>query len=1303
MGVGDVASGIHPLDVLRASRWSRALFGTYALSLGFFEAAPLHALRRAGASDIRILADVSGVVGALGEAGAREVGRSYAVDPVLVDGGCFHAKLMLLDGEAGPRMAIGSGNLTFGGWGRNLELVEVLAPETAPAAFRDMANFLSELRQTDRVTSVAQPTLSSWAATMRGAAGEAGPRVLHNLRTPLAEQIADTAQELGGARRLTIASPYFGRTRAVARLATLLGVEQVCVHVPARLPMGGEHFDFRNEPGSCAVFVEELEEPSPRAMHAKMIEVVCADATLSISGSVNASGPALSSARNVELAIVRTMERQLRIRPAEMPPAPATDREESADGLADLVLTATLVGRRLEGLILSRDCAGAWSARLDATGEFRELGDVEVGPNARFAVDVQSADEIGFGSRRAVLLLQRAGRRVSGFVTFPDLIELSRRYGARAGSILRVVNGSDDDEDLAGALEYFASHADDALTPWRSGAERAPGAADAEDERVVQLDRLASRSRTEPERTWPDPGGAGAMERLLAALRRTLATGRAGQGRTAADEEDDARSGERPSGRQERTDGIFAQLCDALEPRVPEDPVAELHRLADLGVFVLSRRPDAERLAEFASWWCRMASRHLRCPADRPDLRLTATILILVDALPRRATKAARHRLASIVGGDLGLTLLSLVTSELPQRLERLLDEATAGRAVLLEFARSVGANIDPRGTADPRRRDPLRRVPAAAPVARSDARDAARPQQDRVWQRRQDPVCTAVGEELSAVRDRPTELRCRTVQESRAGDTCELLRARHCRRPGARLMRIPNLAALDEAIASRDAAHPVPPLPLVTGGVDPLGLRQLDFNLMDRCIPGLNNAAWRIRPYSVLAWAWWKAVQLAERQGRRDSPVAELRRFVDRIEVIFQAGHLAAGEFGSLPGSDGIQFQVLRNGGYDFSSDAWPTLSRARQTQGSLMSAVSYGPSAKEGLGLGYLRSDGGAFAPVQEVLPAVQAIEEALAQVSGHPAFASFECGWVAADEMASWHPLWKLGSPTAAEADVGRAALLGRDGMSPRAATLSMLQRVLVGQGEPMDVGSLRALAASAASPLATEPTSRLWRALQARQLLRVSLEGLLNWVLAQATPGPADLETMAGSLLEAIGAGRGTSLVEWLNLPSTSREGDDAVSSPVAMIQAIEATTQIEDAAACAVGLRAAIAICRSMPDDSDLFGGQAERLPLDRLSRRFEAAGALSMRDACELIVSELLIGQHVSWAVARSGDDTQRLRIVLEEGGWVALQGAGQANPTPDRLFTLLELAADCGLVAREGSAGSGIYRAAAGDTARHP
>ncbi len=59
------------------------------------------------------------------------------------------------------------------------------------------------------------------------------------------------------------------------------------------------------------------------------------------------------------------------------------------------------------------------------------------------------------------------------------------------------------------------------------------------------------------------------------------------------------------------------------------------------------------------------------------------------------------------------------------------------------------------------------------------------------------------------------------------------------------------------------------------------------------------------------------------------------------------------------------------------------------------------------------------------------------------------------------------------------------------------------------------------------------------------------------------------------------------------------------------------------------------------------------------------------------------VGQNVYFAGGRSGYETQRLRIVLDEGGWIALRGARRSNPTPDGLYTLLELASDCGLVSQ--------------------
>lgn len=491
------------------------------------------------------------------------------------------------------------------------------------------------------------------------------------------------------------------------------------------------------------------------------------------------------------------------------------------------------------------------------------------------------------------------------------------------------------------------------------------------------------------------------------------------------------------------------------------------------------------------------------------------------------------------------------------------------------------------------------------------------------------------------------------------------------------------SISELDEAIAAMDAAQTVPPLPMQIGGVDPLGLRQLNFGMMDRCIPGLNNAAWRLRPYVVMAWAWWRATQLAERDGLPSLPVMVGRRFADRIEVIFQTGHFVVGEFGSLPGSEGLKQRVVEPGGLDFSTPARHAWHMRRREQGSLMSPVSYGPSVKEGLGMGFLRSWGGLFSPVEEVMPAVLALDACLAPVRDHEAFSSLECGWVSLDEMVAWQPLWRMNDITEIETEAGRQALLGSGGSAPRTDTLALLRSMLGSSSDPMDSHDLRVLGARSNMPWSETTTARLWRAMQARQLQRISLEGLLNWVLAKASGLPVSLDELVTDLINELEVAEGLTLGDWLGAACPCEDGLDGAVSPVSLIDDIDDARQFESAALCASGLRAAVQICREMDDDKDLFGGQPDRLPLRRISERFRSAASLDMRDACELIVSEMLIGQHVYWAIGRSGDDTQRLRIVLDEGGWVALHGAGHANPTPDRLYTLLELAADCGFVDR--------------------
>jgi hypothetical protein len=115
-----------PLDLLSAHPWQRVTFTTYALSLSFFEAVVLDALIRGGGREALILADVEGVRASLSEQGAQYVGKVYEVEPVSVSAGVFHPKISVMSAKDECHLLVGSGNLTFGGWGGNYEVLEPL-------------------------------------------------------------------------------------------------------------------------------------------------------------------------------------------------------------------------------------------------------------------------------------------------------------------------------------------------------------------------------------------------------------------------------------------------------------------------------------------------------------------------------------------------------------------------------------------------------------------------------------------------------------------------------------------------------------------------------------------------------------------------------------------------------------------------------------------------------------------------------------------------------------------------------------------------------------------------------------------------------------------------------------------------------------------------------------------------------------------------------------------------------------------------------------------------------------------------
>ena len=135
----------------------------------------------------------------------------------------------------------------------------------------------------------------------------------------------------------------------------------------------------------------------------------------------------------------------------------------------------------------------------------------------------------------------------------------------------------------------------------------------------------------------------------------------------------------------------------------------------------------------------------------------------------------------------------------------------------------------------------------------------------------------------------------------------------------------VPELSLADltnTAAAAVEPAFIVATTPKL-GGVDPLGLRQISFDLMDQVIPGLNNVARHIRPFVVVTWAWRRAQQLAKARGADEVLVDELRDFVDRIEVIYAWSQFLRNPDADLPGRQ-VLAPLLRSDRWFFGGNAW-------------------------------------------------------------------------------------------------------------------------------------------------------------------------------------------------------------------------------------------------------------------------------------------------------------------------------------------------------------------------------------------
>lgn len=536
-------------------------------------------------------------------------------------------------------------------------------------------------------------------------------------------------------------------------------------------------------------------------------------------------------------------------------------------------------------------------------------------------------------------------------------------------------------------------------------------------------------------------------------------------------------------------------------------------------------------------------------------------------------------------------------------------------------------------------------------------------------------------------------------------------------------------LQVIDERFSSNPGFRHVAPLTIVESGVDPVGMRQVNLDLMDAAMPGINNVVDHVRPYAFMAWAWWRARRTLERNGTVDP--ARMRDLVKRYEALYQWSHLLAGRL--TKGADALRRHLpaqVSATTFRFEGQPWERLSKDML---SFMAPTEYGPSIKALRWLMPLsgENEGGLFRVSKDAESAVEAIDEIIAaHVPPHllaPEPPTVSCSDVlpfaeclSADQAEPMELLAfrELFHDAAVRPDAHRD-------IQRRAASIDLLRAHLVAAGKPLAPPSIRRLLAAGGQPPLQEGdpveialVATLLCILQARQLQRLATESTMLWIecnLGRDTSGArttdelaalADRDARAGDglaadatdlgsymdAIEALGADTGwpaaaaaaeTDVIGLMDRLRDAQDNDIAAIPPLCL----RAFAVVR---AVARGLRA-----RGLPKVAASFLDQRrDRLPFTVLEKQIEASRAKPPVFFWRQVVEQWVIGQHVHWSAIRGGDGKKRLRIGLEGAGWIRVRPgtSGRFAPTPDRLLRLLLLGAECGIFTKTSSGDQPLF-----------
>ena len=297
-----------PCEFCRDGEFPIAVFLTYSFDPLFFERIPWGDLRIGGSRRIIVAADAGQVAEAMRKCAGQVVhlGRNYALAETVLTN-TFHPKLIARLSSKGGRVWVGSGNLTYTGWGGNSELAtswSIGPGEEDKGAWLDglldvVAGSVRSTTFADQVRAIRGE--AAWL-TSRPASPSPAPVLVGHRGAPLAPQVA--ARWRG--RRFTEVKILTGSTDEGGAFLSWaqqkFGVERATICVTP------EYASFTAVAlGKLGVKVGIIPAGSNKAMHAKFYWFSGPDGPACLVGSANCSAAAWladGAGANVELMAV---------------------------------------------------------------------------------------------------------------------------------------------------------------------------------------------------------------------------------------------------------------------------------------------------------------------------------------------------------------------------------------------------------------------------------------------------------------------------------------------------------------------------------------------------------------------------------------------------------------------------------------------------------------------------------------------------------------------------------------------------------------------------------------------------------------------------------------------------------------------------------------------------------------------------------------------------------------------------------------------------------------------------------------